>query len=135
MNVVVIIVIRRSRSCSIVREAIMPGTPQPIPISIGMNDLPDNPKRRKIRSMINATRAIYPQSSNMDSIRNSTSICGTKPITEPAPPTIPSTISPVSQPAVPIPSRNPCTAGFTHSLTITSFVKSVSMPPTVVTAI
>ena len=44
MNVVVIIVIRRSRSFSIVREAITAGTPQPVPISIGMNDLPERPK-------------------------------------------------------------------------------------------
>lgn len=38
IKVVVIIVIRRSRSFSIVLEAIIPGTPQPVPISIGMND-------------------------------------------------------------------------------------------------
>ena len=35
-NVVVMIVILRSRSFSIVREAITPGTPHPEPISIGI---------------------------------------------------------------------------------------------------
>ena len=58
INVVVIIVILRSRSLSIVREAMIPGTPHPEPINIGMKDLPDKPKRRKIRSMINAIRAM-----------------------------------------------------------------------------
>ena len=36
MNVVVIIVIFLSLSFSIVRDAITPGTPQPVPMSIGM---------------------------------------------------------------------------------------------------
>jgi hypothetical protein len=58
INVVVMMVIRRSRSFSIVLEAITPGTPHPVPISIGMKDLPDRPNLRKIRSMINATRAM-----------------------------------------------------------------------------
>ena len=58
MKVVVMIVILRSRSFSIVREAIMPGTPHPVPISIGMKDFPDNPNLRKIRSMINAILAM-----------------------------------------------------------------------------
>ena len=43
-KVVVIIVIRRSRSFSMVLDAITPGTPQPVPISMGMNDLPERPK-------------------------------------------------------------------------------------------
>src|SRR5574344_1784814 len=43
-----IIVIRLSRIFSIVRLAIIPGTLQPVPISNGIKDLPDNPKRRKI---------------------------------------------------------------------------------------
>ena len=58
MNVVVMMVIRRSRSFSMVREAIIPGTPQPVPISIGMKDLPERPNLRKIRSSTNAIRAI-----------------------------------------------------------------------------
>ena len=58
IKVVVMIVIRRSRSFSMVREAITPGTPQPMPTSIGMKLLPERPKRRKIRSMIKAIRAI-----------------------------------------------------------------------------
>ena len=58
MNVVVMIVIRRSLSCSMVRLAMMAGTPHPVPISIGMKLLPDNPNRRKILSMIKAILAM-----------------------------------------------------------------------------
>ena len=58
INVVVIIVILRSRSFSMVREAIIPGTPQPVPMSMGMKDLPERPNLRKIRSMTKAIRAI-----------------------------------------------------------------------------
>ena len=57
-KVVVMIVMRRSRSFSIVREAMMPGTPQPVPMSMGMNDLPDSPKWRNTRSITKATRAM-----------------------------------------------------------------------------
>ena len=58
IKVVVIIVILRSRSFSIVLDAMIPGMPQPVPISIGMKDLPDSPNLRKIRSSTNAIRAI-----------------------------------------------------------------------------
>ena len=61
INVVVMIVIRRSLSFSIVREAMIPGTPQPVPIRIGMNDFPERPNFLKILSMMKAIRAIYPQ--------------------------------------------------------------------------
>ena len=70
----------------------MPGTPQPVPISIGIKDFPESPNLRKMRSITNATRAIYPQDSKKAKKRNSTSICGTKPSTEPTPPTMPSKI-------------------------------------------
>ena len=58
MNVVVMIVIRRSRSFSIVLEAIMPGIPQPVPTSIGMKDLPESPNLLNIRSSTKAIRAM-----------------------------------------------------------------------------
>ena len=58
MNPVVMMVIFLSRSCSMVREAMMPGTPQPVAMSIGIKDLPLRPKRRKMRSIMKATRAI-----------------------------------------------------------------------------
>ena len=58
IKVVVMMVIRRSRSFSIVREAMIPGTPQPTPISMGMKDLPDRPNFRKMRSSTKAIRAI-----------------------------------------------------------------------------
>ena len=58
MNVVVMVVMRRSFSFSMVFVAMTPGTPQPVEMSIGINDLPDRPKRRNTRSMTNATRAM-----------------------------------------------------------------------------
>ena len=58
INVVVIIVIFLSLSFSIVLDAIIPGTPQPLPISIGINDLPERPNFLKILSMMNATLAM-----------------------------------------------------------------------------
>ena len=58
MNVVVIIVIFLSRSFSMVLDAIIPGTPQPVPISIGMNDLPERPNFLNTLSSTNAIRAI-----------------------------------------------------------------------------
>ena len=56
--VVVIIVIRRSLSLSMVLVPMIPGTPQPEEIRNGMKLFPDRPKRRNTRSMMNATRAM-----------------------------------------------------------------------------
>ena len=47
IKVVVVMVILLSLSFSIVLDAIIPGTPQPVPMSMGMNDFPDNPNLRK----------------------------------------------------------------------------------------
>ena len=58
MNVVVMMVSLREDSDSMVREAMMPGTPQPVPMIIGMKVLPDRPKRRKMRSRMKVTRAM-----------------------------------------------------------------------------
>ena len=58
IKVVVIIVMRRSFSFSMVLVAITPGTPQPEEISIGIKLLPERPNLRKIRSIMKATRAI-----------------------------------------------------------------------------
>ena len=49
-------VMRRSFSFSIVRAAMAAGTVQPKPISIGMKDLSDRPKRLSARSIRNAVR-------------------------------------------------------------------------------
>ena len=102
MNVVVITVIRRSFWFSMVRDAITPGTPQPVPIRIGTKDLPDRPKRRNTRSRMNAIRDIYPQLSRNARSRKRTSICGMKPSTAPTPATMPSRMSAVSQSAASI---------------------------------
>ena len=74
INVVVIRDIFLSLSFSIVRVAISPGTPHPVPIKIGMNAFPDNPNFLKILSMINATLDIYPQLSRKARNMKSTSI-------------------------------------------------------------
>ena len=58
IKVVVMMVMRLSRSFSMVREAMMPGTPQPVPISMGIKLLPESPKRRNTRSSTKAIRAI-----------------------------------------------------------------------------
>ena len=74
INVVVIIVIRRSLSFSIVRVAMIPGTPHPEPIRNGMKLFPERPNLRKILSMINATLAMYPQSSRIERKKNTIAI-------------------------------------------------------------
>ena len=58
IKVVVMTVMRRSRSFSMVRDAMTPGIPQPVPTSIGIKLLPESPKRRKILSIIKAMRAM-----------------------------------------------------------------------------
>ena len=80
-------------------EAIIPGIPHPDEIKSGIKLFPESPNLRKIRSMIKATRAIYPQSSKIAKKKNKTNICGTKPMTAPTPPIIPSTINPCNQSA------------------------------------
>ena len=146
MKVVVIIVIFLSLSLSIVREAIIPGTPQPVPTSIGINDLPESPNLRKILSIMNATRAIYPQPSSIARNIKRSRICGTNPSTAPTPPTIPSSTRLLSQSAHPIAfsafSKNTGIPGITilsipkrchSSPNSPSFAQSVSTPPSVVT--
>ena len=134
INVVVMIVILRSRSFSIVLDAITPGTPHPVPINIGMKDFPDNPNLRNTRSMINAIRAMYPHPSKNARSKNNTSICGTKPKTAPTPLITPSTSKPVSHSAQPMDSKKLCDPGIIHSPKSTSLVQSVRGPPTLVTA-
>ena len=50
------------------------GIPHPEEISNGMKDLPDNPKWRNTRSITNAIRTIYPQSSKIDRNKNKIAI-------------------------------------------------------------
>ena len=58
IKVVVIMVILRSRSFSMVLEAMIPGTPHPTPMSMGIKLLPESPNLRNTRSRTNAIRAI-----------------------------------------------------------------------------
>ena len=132
IKVAVIIVKRRSLSCSIVFEAIIPGIPQPEEISKGIKLFPDNPKCLKIRSITKAIRTIYPQSSNIDKNKNKMAICGTKPKTAPNPPIIPSTTRLETIFPAPILLKKPLTK-FWIATTNTSFVQSVTKVPIVVT--
>ena len=58
IKVVVMMVMRRSLSFSMVREAMIPGTPQPVPISMGIKLLPLRPNLRNTRSRTKAMRAM-----------------------------------------------------------------------------
>ena len=51
-------VMRRSFSFSMVRAPMTAGTVQPKPMSMGINALPDSPKRRSSRSIMKAARAM-----------------------------------------------------------------------------
>ena len=86
-------VIFRSRSEGRVRVAIIAGTEQPKPMSMGTKLLPDRPIFRSSLSITNATRAIYPLSSKMDRKKNSTTMIGKKLSTLPTPANTPSIIS------------------------------------------
>ena len=113
MNVAVMTVMRRSFSFSMVLVANTPGTPHPVDTNMGMKDLPDRPKRRNTRSITNATRAIYPQSSRKLSRTNSTSICGMKPSTAPTPAITPSHTRLITRSLAPSAPNQPDTAAGT----------------------
>ena len=86
--VVVMTVMRRSFSFSMVLVAMTAGTPQPVAMSMGMKVLPESPKLRKMRSMTNATRARYPHASRNESSRNKMMSWGMNPMTAPTPATM-----------------------------------------------
>ncbi len=94
-----IIVSLRSDSFSMVLEAMMPGTEQPVPTSMGIKDFPERPNWRNILSIMKATLAMYPQSSSKDMKRNRIISCGTNPRTAPTPPMMPSVTSACSHSA------------------------------------
>lgn len=87
------IVILRSRSLDKVREAMIAGTEQPNPMSMGTKLLPERPRRRSGLSITNATRAMYPLSSRMERNKNSVTMTGKNPSTLPTPPQMPSVTS------------------------------------------
>ena len=78
-------VILRSRSLDTVLVAIIAGTVQPKPISIGTKLRPDRPSRRMGASSAMATRAISPLSSNKPISRNNSRMAGKKLTTAPTP--------------------------------------------------
>ena len=69
---------------------IIAGTEQPKPISIGTKLRPDNHIFLSGLSIINATLAMYPLSSNIDKKKNNTTIIGKKLSTLPTPEKAPS---------------------------------------------
>ena len=70
INDVVMTVMRLSLGLSIVLEDIMPGTLQPEPTSIGINDFPERPNFLKMRSRIKAILDIYPHDSSIARNKN-----------------------------------------------------------------
>ena len=91
MKGVSMIVIRRSRSLESVLVAMMAGTEQPKPISMGTKLLPERPMWRKSLSITKATLAMYPVSSRIARKKNSVTIVGRKLNTVPTPLQTPST--------------------------------------------
>ncbi|MPN12241.1 hypothetical protein SDC9_159553 [bioreactor metagenome] len=70
MKGVSMMVIFLSFSFSMVLVAMIPGTEHPVPISMGIKDLPERPNLLKILSMMKATLAIYPLSSSREMKKN-----------------------------------------------------------------
>ena len=68
------VVMRRSLGCSMVRAAIIAGTLQPNPMIKGMKLFPFKPTACIRRSISIVTRAIYPESSITEIIRNKIAI-------------------------------------------------------------
>ncbi|MNN65640.1 hypothetical protein D3C81_1811580 [compost metagenome] len=78
-----------SFGCSMLRDAITAGTLQPKPIINGMIALPLSPTSSINLSIITVIRAIYPESSINEMIRNIIKICGINTMTPPTPEMIP----------------------------------------------
>ncbi len=75
----------------IVRHAMIAGIPQPVPMIIGITDLPDRPTLLKIGSRTTVALDMYPQSSRSAIRKYITITSGRKPTTAPTPPITPST--------------------------------------------
>ena len=115
--------ITRCRESVSVRVAASPGRLQPKPTTIGRNARPSSPRARIRRSMTNAARAKYPQSSSRDSMMNMMPIGGMNVATVMTPSSRPSTISPCTQPLVASGPNNDITASIpsvSHPRTVTS---------------
>ena len=97
INGAIMMVIRRSRGASRVRAPMTDGTLQPKPTISGTNDLPGRPRDCIRRSMTNAARAMYPESSRKERNRYIMPICGTSGSTVLIPPPIPCARKTVSQ--------------------------------------
>ena len=96
----------RSLARSIVRVAIMAGTLQPKPTKSGTKALPGSPSARIRRSITNAARAMYPDSSKMAKNRNMKKTTGMKVEMVCRPPPIPLDRKTVSHSGVPQEARS-----------------------------
>ena len=121
-------VISRLFRFSIVREAIIAGTLHPNPIMSGINDLPCSPILCMILSIINAARAIYPESSINDIQKYRIKMFGRKTITPPTPPTIPSTSISFNGPSdILLRIKSPI-CSTSHSIPIMGYSPSTNVP-------
>ena len=91
------IVVKRSRSPSMVRAAIIPGIAQAKLESNGIKALPLSPTLAISVSIKKAARAIYPDASSARMNANKIIICGRNTITAPTPSIIPSAIKLLNQ--------------------------------------
>ena len=82
-------------------------------MTMGMNALPESPKRRKILSRMKAIRAMYPESSRMEKNRKRVRICGMNPSTANTPPRTPSTTK--------LPTHG---AAFAHAMSASTLIHS-----------
>ena len=110
MKQVVIMVMRRSRSFSMVREAITPGTPQPVPTSTGMKLLPDEAETAEdtVHDEGDTGHIAHILQDGQQEEQNQH--LGNEAQHRAPPATIPSMIGPYSQPATPMLSRKPPSA-------------------------
>ena len=100
MNGIISIVRVRSLLFSICFAAIIAGTLQPKPMSIGMNERPCSPTRCIILSMRKAALDMYPESSSRDRKKKRITMLGRNASTEPTPWMIPSVSMLVNHPGL-----------------------------------
>ena len=103
-----------------VRQAMIPGIPQPVLMMIGIIDFPERPTLLKIGSITTLTRAMYPQSSRIAIRKYITITSGKNPTTAPTPPTIPSASNACKKALAPAASREVATHSWNISMYPTS---------------
>ncbi len=108
----------------------MAGTEQPKPTIIGTNDFPGRPILRINLSITKAARAMYPESSSIESMRNIEKITGINVATVWIPEPTPSARTTESHPGAPHDSRR-CFGSSTTSVAAAISKKSMNALPIV----